>query len=145
MKKDLKFTVVSSDFVQNDELNDCKESKLPFLYRPQELQMDGVDSVCDYKDPVYFASDKNIINGPPKFIRCQIGLKIQEIERALLIETIKECHGNKKVIASVLGLCEKSIYNKISQHKLDEYLEFQRNKYNDNDNENKRNKEIENE
>lgn len=133
MKKDLKFTVVSSDFVPNDELGDRCESDLPFLFRPPVPETNEANPICSFNDPVYLASGKSIINGPSKFIRCQIGLKIQEVERALLIETIKECHGNKKVIACVLGLCEKSVYNKITQHKLEEFLNIQRNKHNENE------------
>ncbi len=72
-------------------------------------------------DPVYYATG-NHLNGPPKFVRCQIGLKFDEIKRALLIETIKECHGNKRMLARVLGLSEKTVYNKILKYGLEDLL-----------------------
>lgn len=46
------------------------------------------------------------------------GLTLSEIEVRAIIETLQSCGGNKAKTARVLGISEKSIYNKMKRHGL---------------------------
>ncbi len=43
------------------------------------------------------------------------GRTLEEIERQALIDTLKACRGNKAATARSLGVCEKTIYNKLKR------------------------------
>jgi DNA-binding NtrC family response regulator len=46
------------------------------------------------------------------------GKTLAEIERLAILETLSHCEGNKAQAARVLGISEKSIYNKMRRHGL---------------------------
>ncbi|MDR1959701.1 MAG: sigma 54-interacting transcriptional regulator [Planctomycetaceae bacterium] len=46
------------------------------------------------------------------------GMTMAEIERRAIIETIQSCNGNRAESARILGVSEKTIYNKFKQFKL---------------------------
>ncbi|MBQ9129007.1 MAG: helix-turn-helix domain-containing protein, partial [Thermoguttaceae bacterium] len=46
------------------------------------------------------------------------GLTMAEIERRAIIEPMNACGGNRAQSARQLGVCAKTIYNKIKQFKL---------------------------
>lgn len=43
------------------------------------------------------------------------GRTLEEIERQALLDTLKACRGNKAATARSLGVCEKTIYNKLKR------------------------------
>ncbi len=47
-----------------------------------------------------------------------IGSSLADIEKQVIIETLKYCNNNKSEAARVLGIAEKSIYNKIKKYQL---------------------------
>lgn len=47
------------------------------------------------------------------------GIPLMEIERIAIINTLKECNGNKSASARMLGISERSIYNKIKRLGID--------------------------
>jgi len=41
------------------------------------------------------------------------------VERLCIIETLHQTEGNKRRAASLLGISEKSVYNKLERYKID--------------------------
>lgn len=126
MRKLDKITVISPEYVSFEGGKEILRSPDRELYHFE--RMGGLDRMKPEEDPVYRAVNSEL-SGAPRYVRCQIGLKFHEIERAILIETIKACRGNKRLLAQVLGLCEKTIYNKINQYKLGDLMTIHANKY----------------
>jgi DNA-binding NtrC family response regulator len=48
-----------------------------------------------------------------ELIRLLIGLTVEEIERALVVQTLARCDGNRTQAARVLGLSVRTLRNKI--------------------------------
>ena len=46
------------------------------------------------------------------------GMTMAEIERRAIIETLRECGGNRGKTARSLGISEKTVYNKIKKYRL---------------------------
>ena len=53
-----------------------------------------------------------------EFQRLTAGKTLAQIERLAIISTLRECKGNKAASARVLGISEKSIYNKMRRLKI---------------------------
>jgi len=47
-----------------------------------------------------------------------VGLELEEIEKRAIIETLEHCEGNKQAAADMLGVSQKSIYNKINKYDI---------------------------
>ncbi|MDH3590804.1 MAG: hypothetical protein OER88_02940 [Planctomycetota bacterium] len=43
------------------------------------------------------------------------GRTLEDIERQALLDTLRACRGNKAATARSLGVCEKTIYNKLKR------------------------------
>jgi len=52
----------------------------------------------------------------PDFSR-MVGMTLAEIERHAILETLDACDGNKARAARMLGVSEKTIYNKLKQYR----------------------------
>ena len=50
-----------------------------------------------------------------------VGKTLDEIEREAIIQTLEACHGNKAQTARVLGISEKSVYNKMRRLAIDRF------------------------
>jgi DNA-binding NtrC family response regulator len=50
---------------------------------------------------------------PNEFIRLLIGSTVEEVERALVVQTLARCDGNRTQAARVLGLSVRTLRNKI--------------------------------
>jgi DNA-binding NtrC family response regulator len=46
------------------------------------------------------------------------GIPLEELERRAIVETLRQCDDNKAAAARILGIAEKSIYNKMLRHGL---------------------------
>ncbi len=46
------------------------------------------------------------------------GKTLAEIERRAIVDTLRAYHGNKAATARALGVCEKTIYNKVKRLQL---------------------------
>jgi len=46
-----------------------------------------------------------------------VGMTLAEIERHAILETLDACGGNKAQAARMLGVSEKTIYNKLKQYR----------------------------
>ncbi len=55
---------------------------------------------------------------PANEIRVPAGTPLEEVERVCIIETLKYTDGNKRQAAVLLGISEKSIYNKLERHNI---------------------------
>ena len=53
-----------------------------------------------------------------EFQKLTAGKTLAQIERLAIISTLRECKGNKAASARVLGISEKSIYNKMRRLKI---------------------------
>ncbi len=52
-------------------------------------------------------------------LRILAGTPLEEVERLCIIETLRQTEGNKRRAASLLGISEKSVYNKLERYKID--------------------------
>ena len=52
-------------------------------------------------------------------VRITVGTRLHEVERLCLIETLKHTEGNKRRAAALLGISEKSVYNKLERYSID--------------------------
>lgn len=46
------------------------------------------------------------------------GMSWEEIERRAIVETLYETEGNRRKAAQILGVCERTIYNKVRKYRL---------------------------
>lgn len=44
---------------------------------------------------------------------------LAEIERAVIVQVLQTCHGNKRLAAETLGIGRQTLYNKIALHKIE--------------------------
>jgi Bacterial regulatory protein, Fis family len=72
--------------------------------------LSGIDSTTDY-----LAGPDNTAQSlaPNEIIRLLIGLTVGEVERALVVQTLASCGGNRTHAARVLGLSVRTLRNKI--------------------------------
>jgi two-component system response regulator HydG len=57
--------------------------------------------------------------GPPaREFRVAAGTPLEEVERLCIIETLRHTEGNKRRAAALLGISEKSIYNKLERYNI---------------------------
>jgi two-component system response regulator AtoC len=52
-------------------------------------------------------------------LRILAGTPLEEVERLCIIETLRHTEGNKRRAAGLLGISEKSVYNKLERYKID--------------------------
>jgi len=45
-----------------------------------------------------------------------VGMSLREVEREMIVRTLKEVNNNKKVAAQMLGISRRSLYNKMKRH-----------------------------
>jgi len=70
------------------------------------------------------ATSSPAISVPPVSVAAPyslVGKTLDEIERDAIIQTLESCHGNKAQTARVLGISEKSIYNKMRRLAIDRF------------------------
>ena len=65
--------------------------------------------------PDYLAAPENTAQSlaPNELIRLLIGSTVEEVERALVVQTLARWHGNRTQAARVLGLSVRTLRNKI--------------------------------
>jgi len=61
---------------------------------------------------------RNVIGRPVREVRITAGTPLEEVERLCIIETLKHTEGNKRRAATLLGISEKSIYNKLDRYNI---------------------------
>jgi DNA-binding NtrC family response regulator len=63
----------------------------------------------------YLAAPENTAQSlaPNELIRLLIGSTVEEVERALVVQTLARCDGNRTHAARVLGLSVRTLRNKI--------------------------------
>ena len=63
----------------------------------------------------YLAAPENTARSlaPNELIRLLIGSTVEEVERALVVQTLASCDGNRTQAARVLGLSVRTLRNKI--------------------------------
>ena len=52
-------------------------------------------------------------------LRILAGTPLDEVERLCIIETLRHTEGNRRRAAALLGISEKSVYNKLERYKID--------------------------
>ena len=64
---------------------------------------------------VYLAAPENTAQSlaPNELIRLLIGSTVEDVERALVVQTLARCDGNRTQAARVLGLSVRTLRNKI--------------------------------
>jgi len=59
---------------------------------------------------------RNAGEAPATELRIPVGTPLEEVERLCIIETLKHTEGNKRRAAALLGISEKSVYNKLDRY-----------------------------
>jgi DNA-binding NtrC family response regulator len=54
----------------------------------------------------------------PEGLRIAAGTPLEEVERLCIIETLRHTEGNKRRAAALLGISEKSVYNKLERYNI---------------------------
>jgi two-component system, NtrC family, response regulator HydG len=47
----------------------------------------------------------------------RMGMSLAEVERSVIIETLRRCGNNKTKTAAVLGVSLKTLYNRLNQYR----------------------------
>ncbi|MCK4375823.1 MAG: hypothetical protein KAX19_10855, partial [Candidatus Brocadiae bacterium] len=55
---------------------------------------------------------------PASEVTFSAGTPLDEVERLCIIETLKHTEGNKRRAAALLGISEKSVYNKLERYNI---------------------------
>jgi DNA-binding NtrC family response regulator len=55
-----------------------------------------------------------IVDG--NFLNVGVGMKIAEVERRLILATLKHCDGSKEKTAEMLGVSVKTLYNRLREY-----------------------------
>jgi len=55
----------------------------------------------------------------PPYVSLPVGTPIEEAERQLIYATLRHCDGNKSKAAQKLGICLKTLYNRLNSYKSD--------------------------
>ena len=53
-------------------------------------------------------------------LACRVGMRIDEVEKRLLLATLEYCKGNKPEAANMLGVSLKTLYNRLNAYRLSE-------------------------
>lgn len=61
---------------------------------------------------------RRAVEEPGEPVRVPPGTPLEEVEKLCIIETLKHTEGNKRRAASLLGISEKSVYNKLGRYKI---------------------------
>ncbi|MFO8008389.1 MAG: sigma-54 dependent transcriptional regulator [Candidatus Brocadiia bacterium] len=61
---------------------------------------------------------RNATGSPARELRIAAGTPMEEVERLCIMETLKHTEGNKRRAAALLGMSEKSIYNKLDRYNI---------------------------
>jgi DNA-binding NtrC family response regulator len=61
---------------------------------------------------------RNVVGRPVREVRIAAGTPLEEVERLCIIETLKHTEGNKRRAAALLGISEKSVYNKLDRYNI---------------------------
>ena len=56
---------------------------------------------------------------PDGFVACRVGMRIDEVERRLLLATLEHCKGSKSEAAKILGVSLKTLYNRLNAYKME--------------------------
>lgn len=124
--KDLLLTQVGLDrhnrFGDQEVLDPPPLASVPYPERtPQDLLTQSIPET----DPVRVAvmsprdSAESCPPSSPMSSYSLVGKTLDEIERDAIIQTLQACQGNKAQTARVLGISEKSIYNKMRRLAID--------------------------
>lgn len=50
------------------------------------------------------------------FIQVRVGSTVAEVEKRLILATLKECNGTKEKAAEILGISLKTLYNRLREY-----------------------------
>ena len=64
------------------------------------------------------SSVRNATEAPAGELRIAPGTSLEEVERLCIIEALKQTEGNKRRAAALLGISEKSVYNKLERYNI---------------------------
>ena len=97
----------------------------PGNIREMENVLERATAFCDDAFIRPDALEIEVLNAPGEESksgggRSLAGMTIAEIEKMAIMETLEACGGNKAMTARTLGISEKSIYNKMRKHGLNQ-------------------------
>jgi len=73
-----------------------------------------------YNPPVVRAIEPRDQAPPPNVVTVAPGMKMAEIERAVIEAALKETRGNRRRAADMLGIGERTLYRKIKEYRMPE-------------------------
>lgn len=110
-KNDLKMTVRA------------REKLLTVNWNNEVIQLEKVleDAVLNIKNNIIDATDIKFLN-PRYELELPDGLKLESLERIYILQTLQRYDHNRTKAADALGISIRTLRNKISQYKQEEYL-----------------------
>jgi DNA-binding NtrC family response regulator len=61
--------------------------------------------------------DRDLSIGEAGFVQVPVGTTIDQMQRALIVATLRHCDGNKTRAATVLGISLKTLYNRLNEYR----------------------------
>ncbi|MEP7312290.1 MAG: helix-turn-helix domain-containing protein [Pseudomonadota bacterium] len=55
--------------------------------------------------------------GDSRIVQVTVGTTIDQMQRALIMATLRHCEGNKTRAAAVLGISLKTLYNRLNEYR----------------------------
>ena len=59
---------------------------------------------------------------PPNVVTIAPGMKMSDVERAVIEAALKETKGNRRRAAEMLGIGERTLYRKIKEYRMPEHV-----------------------
>jgi DNA-binding NtrC family response regulator len=76
------------------------------------------DDEVDLRDASeYGATPAETTLSPDADVSFREGMSLAEVERAVIVETLRRCSGNKTRTAAVLGISVKTLYNRLNEYR----------------------------
>ena len=70
--------------------------------------------------PPGLLESSELIRQKANILSVHIGASVEEVEKALIIATLKSCEGRKAEAASILGVSMKTLYNRLHKYENQE-------------------------
>lgn len=75
------------------------------------------DARVDLRGASTYGPAINSTTSAPAEVSFRPGMSLSEVERVVIMETLKRCNGNKTRTAAVLGISLKTLYNRLNEYR----------------------------
>jgi two-component system, NtrC family, response regulator HydG len=75
------------------------------------------DAELDLRSATTYGPRVDVAGGPDVAVTFRPGMSLSEVERVVIVETLRRCSGNKTRTAAVLGISLKTLYNRLNEYR----------------------------